>query len=58
MILLSLERIVGSARSIWVSIKVKWELTADAEEIATLKSLLGSSATLPNQADELEKFWG
>jgi hypothetical protein len=36
----------------WASIKVKWELTADAEEIATLKSLLGSSATLPIQADE------
>mgnify|MGYP001193417133 CR=1 FL=1 len=36
----------------WASIKIKWELTADAEEIATLKSLLGSSATLPIQADE------
>ena len=36
----------------WASIKVKWELTADADEIATLRSLLGSSATLPIQADE------
>ena len=36
----------------WASIKVKWELTADADEIATLKSLLGSSATLPTQAEE------
>ena len=36
----------------WASIKVKWDLTADAEEITTLKSLLGSSATLPTQADE------
>ena len=36
----------------WASIKVKCELTADADKIATLKSLLGSSATLPIQADE------
>ena len=36
----------------WASIKVKWELTADVDEIATLKSLLVSSGTLPNQADE------
>ena len=36
----------------WASIKGKWELTADADEIATLKSLLGYSATLPIQADE------
>ena len=36
----------------WANIKVKWELTADAKEIATLKSLLGYSATLPIQADE------
>ena len=36
----------------WANIKVKWELTADAKEIATLKSLLGYSVTLPIQADE------
>ncbi len=36
----------------WASTKIKWELTADAEEITILKSLLGSSATLPTQADE------
>ena len=38
----------------WASIKVKWGLTADEEEIASLKSILGSSATLPLQAEEAE----
>ena len=38
----------------WAKIKVKWNLTADANEIATLKSLLGSSASLPTQAEEVE----
>ena len=38
----------------WTSIKVKWKLTADANEIATLQSLLGSSTTLPTQAEEAE----
>ena len=36
----------------WASIKVKWGLTADENEINALKSLLGSSAVLPVQADE------
>ena len=38
----------------WSSIKVKWELTADEDEIAALKSILGSSATLPTQSAEAE----
>ena len=38
----------------WAILKVKWGLTADEEEIASLKSILGSSATLPLQAEEAE----
>jgi len=34
----------------WASIKVKWGLTADEDEINALKTILGDSVTLPNQA--------
>ena len=36
----------------WVAVKLKWELTSDAEEIAVLKSLLGAEAQLPIMAEE------
>ena len=38
----------------WASIKVKWGLTADEDEINALKNILGDSVTLPNQANEAE----
>ena len=37
----------------WVDVKRKWNLTADAKEIAALRQLLGSQAELPRQAPEM-----
>ena len=36
----------------WVAVKLKWELTSDAQEIAVLRSILGTEAELPIMAEE------
>ncbi len=36
----------------WAGIKIRWNLTADRDEIAVLRQLLGGNAQLPNQAPE------
>ena len=40
----------------WAGIKIRWNLTADRDEIAVLRQLLGVNAQLPNQAPEAN--WG
>ena len=36
----------------WVAVKLKWQLTADAREIAVLRDILGAEAELPIEAEE------
>ena len=36
----------------WAGIKIRWNLTADRDEIAVLRQFLGGNAQLPNQAPE------
>ena len=38
--------------SAWVAVKLKWGLTADAKEIAALRSILGGDAEMPIMAEE------
>jgi hypothetical protein len=37
----------------WVAVKLKWDLTADQTELATLRELLGKQAGLPREAPEM-----
>ena len=36
----------------WVAVKQRWELTADAKEIAALQAILGTEAKMPMMAEE------
>ena len=38
----------------WVSVKLRWGLTADKIELAALRALLGDQVDLPKEAEEMD----